>query len=144
MELFTAVRNYGLTFLVFVVFQSPLSAAITTELAPSTPSPSRLGTVISWRANSTDINTGSLLYRFSAGSASGNLQIVKDFSSSNQFDWTTIDSEGLYVIQVDVFNPATGEIATASSPYEMLPIADQDPVISSTVNPLVFIYSAPP
>lgn len=144
MELFTAVRNCGLPFLFFVVFQSPSLAAITTELAPSTPSPSRLGNVISWRANSNDINAGSLLYRFSAGPANGNLRVVKDFSSSNQFDWTTIDSEGLYVIQVDVLNQATGEIATASSPYDMLPIAGQDPVISATENPLVFIYSAPP
>jgi len=144
MERFTAVRNYGLTLLVFLLLQSPSLAAITTELAPSAPSPSTLGTVISWKANSNDVNAGPLLYRFSAASARGSLQVVKDFSSSNQFDWTTIDSEGLYIIQVDVFNRATGEIATASSPYEMLPLAGQDPVISPTVNPLVFIYSAPP
>src|SRR2546427_6489995 len=144
MQRFTAVQNCGLTFLFFLVFQSPSLAGITTELVPSTPSPSRLGTVISWGANSNDSSAGTLLYRFSAGPAGGNLQVVKDFSSSNHFDWTTIDSEGLYVIQVDVLNQATAEIATDTSAYEMLPIADQNPVISTTANPLVVIYSAPP
>src|SRR6058998_3604800 len=100
MELFTVVRNCVLTLLFLCVFQWTSLAAITTELAPSTPSPSRLGTAISWQANSNDTNAGSLLYRFSAGPLSGNLRVVKDFSSSNQFDWTTIDSEGLYIIQV--------------------------------------------
>ena len=144
MELFTAVRNCCLTFLSVFLFQSLSLAAISTELTPLTPSPARLGIVISWRATSNDTNAGSLLYRFSAGPAEGNLQVVKDFSSSNQFDWTTIDSEGLYVIQVDVLNQTTGEMATASSAYEMLPIAGENPVITETANPLVFIYSAPP
>src|SRR5437879_13721783 len=140
MELFTAVRNFGLPFLFFVVFQSPSLAAITTELAPSTPSPSRLGNVISWRANSNDINAGSLLYRFSAGPANGNLRVVKDFSSSNQFDWTTIDSEGLYVIQVDVLNQARGEIASASLPYDMLLITGHVPILDRTDERLVTCY----
>src|SRR6266705_5052334 len=105
MEFCTAVWNCGrLIFLFLFVFRLPSLAAIAMELAPLTPSPSKLGTVIRWRANSNDINAGSLLYRFSAGPAGGSLQVVKDFSSSNELDWTTIDSEGLYVIQLDVLN----------------------------------------
>jgi hypothetical protein len=103
-----------------------------------------IGTVVNWTANATDINAGALWYRFSAGSMNGNMQVVKDFSPSNKLDWTTIDSDGLFTIQVDVLNQATGEIASASSSYEMLAIAGQIPVITPTENPLVFIYSAPP
>jgi hypothetical protein len=103
-----------------------------------------IGTVVSWTANATDINAGALWYRFSAGSVNGNMQVVKDFSPSNKLDWTTIDYDGLFTIQVDVLNQATREIASASSSYEMLPIAGQNPVVTPTENPLVFIYSAPP
>src|SRR5436853_5748886 len=105
---FKAVRNcwFMLLFLL-VAFESSSMAAITMDLKPSVPSPSAVGTVVSWTANATDVNTGSLLYRFSTGPANGNIQVVKDFSPSNKLDWTIIDSDGVYVIQVDVLNQTT-------------------------------------
>ena len=142
MKIGKSVRN-GWFSVIFplVAFAMPSMAA--TELQPSVPSPSPVGTVVTWKANVTDVNPGSFWYRFSAGPQKGNIQIVKDFSPSNTLDWTTIDSDGVYIIQVDVLNRTTGEINYASSSYEMLPLAAQSPVITPTANPLVFIYSAP-
>ena len=144
MKFFRVVRNSSLTLLFLMALESSSRAAIVTDLRPSETSPSPLGTVVRWTANATDNNSGSLWYRFSAGPAGGDVQVIKDFSSSNRVDWTTIDSEGTYVIQVDIRNQSTGEVSSVSSPYELLPLAGQGPVISPTQNPLVFIYSAPP
>jgi hypothetical protein len=145
MRLFKPIATcwFALLFLL-VAFEPPSEAAITLELLPSSPSPATLGTLISWTVHAKDTSAGVLLYRFKAGPANGNVRVVRDFSSSSGFDWTTIDSEGNYMFEVDVKNNLTGEIAYASSSYEMLPLADANPVISGTQNPLVFIYSALP
>src|SRR5215471_11385103 len=139
MEISRLVRNCWLTLLfLFVAFASPSMAAITTALEPSVTSPAAVGTVITWTANATDVNAGSLLYRFSAGPVGRNVQIVKDFSPSNTLDWTTIDSDGVYVIEVAVLNQATGEITYSSSSFELRPLATDNPVVTPTANPLVF------
>ena len=137
-------RSFLTLVFLLAAFGSPSQAAITADLTPSTPSPSTVGTVVSWTVNATDTNTGSLWYRFRIGPAKGNLKVVRDFSASSELDWTTINPDGVYVIEVAVKNQSTGETVYVASPYEMLPIAGQDPVISWTQNPLVFIYSAPP
>jgi hypothetical protein len=145
MRLFKLIGTCWFTFVfLFVAFEPSLQAAITMELIPSSPSPATLGTVITWTVNATDTRAGTLWYRFKAGPVHGNVKIVKDFSASNGFDWTTIDSEGIYIIAAEVKNNSTGEIAYASSAYEMLPLVDANVMISGTQNPLVFIYSAPP
>jgi hypothetical protein len=145
MQLFKVIATCWVTLLFLsVAFEPSLQAAITMELVPSNPSPATLGTVITWTVNAEDTNAGTLWYRFKAGPADGNVRVVRDFSASSGFDWATIDSEGTYLIEVEVRNNLTGEIAYAISSYEMLPLADANPVISGTENPLVFIYSALP
>src|SRR5262245_32238732 len=95
--------------LVGIAFALPLQAAITIELKPSQPSPSTIGKVITWTVNAVDTNPGSLWYRFSARRLDKDFSVLKDFSQSNPLDWTTIDSDGVYVIQASVVNQATGE-----------------------------------
>src|SRR5215467_14048101 len=109
------IRNscFSLIFLV-IVLESSSQAAITMELVPSSPSPATLGTVVTWTVNAKDTMAGTLLYRFKAGPANGIVRVVRDFSASSGFDWTTTDSEGDYIIEVEVKNNVTGEIAYAS------------------------------
>src|SRR5215467_6376660 len=86
------------------LFEGASEAAINTELVPSTPSPAPLGTTVTWTAKVIDTDVGDLWYRFSVRPTNGNAKVVRDFSSSNSFDWTMIESEGVYVIAVEVRN----------------------------------------
>jgi hypothetical protein len=70
--------------------------------------------------------------------------MIRDFGPLSQLDWTTIDGEGVYIIEAAIRNQSTGETIYTSVPYEMdSRLVDDNPVISPTANPLVFLYSAP-
>src|ERR1051326_5304679 len=139
-----AVRGF-LPFVFMFGLVLPLRAAITPVLTPSMPSPSVVGAVVTWTVQATDTNPGPFWYRFRASPVNGDFKMVRDFGPSNTLDWTTIESDGIYVIEAAVRNQVTGEIAYTSAPYEMRSrVIGQTPIVSPTANSLVFIYSAPP
>ncbi|HVO69547.1 MAG TPA: hypothetical protein VMT24_05850, partial [Aggregatilineaceae bacterium] len=71
--------------------------------------------------------------------------IIRDYEPYNTLDWTASDHEGTYEVELSVRNVDTGETALTSALFEMTSrITADTPVISSTSNPLVFLYSAPP
>jgi len=94
-----------------------------------------------------------LWYRFrSAGqtpnarrTASTIYQTIVDYGPNNSLDWTEMDHEGTYAIEASVEDTTSGETATALVPFTFTArvTASGTPVISSTANPLVFLYSAP-
>lgn len=71
-------------------------------------------------------------------------QTARDYSASNQWNWTPAESEGLYEVEVSARNRITGSIASATMPVTVLPRATTTPVVTATAHPLVALYSAPP
>ena len=122
-----------------------LDASITAQITPSQVSRALLGTVVTWTVVASDTQPGVLWYRFRARPMGGNFHAMKDYSPSNTMEWTETDSEGLYVVEASIRNFDTGETVFASATYEMdSRLVNNQPVISPTNHPLVFLYSAPP
>jgi hypothetical protein len=126
-----------------------MSVSLTSTVASPVP----LGKLIRFTATAVAPDPGTLSYRFRtrwAGERTGRRQIelplrtVVDFGPDTTFDWTTIDREGPYEIEASVKNNATGEVASASLPVTLMPLAKDSAAVTPTANPLVFIYSAPP
>jgi arylsulfate sulfotransferase len=70
--------------------------------------------------------------------------VVRDFSPEATLDWAAIQHEGRYEIEAAVRDMNTGATGITTAWYEVTPRAAGGPVITSTQNPLVFLYSAPP
>lgn len=118
--------------------------AMSVALDPSMPAPAFVGTVVTWTATVSDINSGTLWYRFRAHAVGQDFHMVKDYGPDNTLDWTEIDHEGLYQIETAVRNTSTGETATATAYFEIQSLVQGgQPVITPTPHPLVFLYSAP-
>jgi len=67
-----------------------------------------------------------------------------DYGPNSSLDWTTIEREGTYEIEVTARSGDGAQAASASVLMAMTTLATKDaPVITPTANPLVFIYSAP-
>src|SRR5262245_43653130 len=118
-------------------------AAIRVTLAPSVPSPAPVGYMVTWTAES-DATSATLWYRFRTRLAGGEFATIRDFSPVDSLDWTASEREGIYEVEVSVQNKNTGETAQTLLPFEFWSqVTEGAPVINSTVNPLVFLYSAP-
>lgn len=118
-----------------------------TSLTPSSAAPQPIGTVITWTAAATDTDAGTLAYRFSRKTpGAGAALIVRDFHPSNTFQWTPLETEGGYTIQVTVENLVTKKAGTLVARFQVTPIATAatGPVVTRTAHPLVALYSAPP
>jgi arylsulfate sulfotransferase len=122
----------------------PVTTPMTVTLTPSLTSPSPVGTVVTWTAAAQGPPPGTLWYRFRAGRAGGELRVVRDYGPLAALDWTAIDDEGAYQVEVSVRSLASGESAATTADYQLTSrVVDGQPVISTTANPLVFLYSAP-
>ena len=145
----------------------PLPAQMSVTINPSVTLPAPVGTPITWSATVTGANPGTLWYRF--GVREGNVGVgrahthpqrfagpfrfstdpgfrtIVDYGPNSSLDWSSIDGEGTYAIEVSVRNTATGETAQSDIQFELTSRATGGtPVISPTGHPLVFLYSAGP
>jgi hypothetical protein len=133
-----------------MVCSAALHAQISVTLTASQPSPVRLGTVITWTASASGQNTsgqsiGTPTYRFRARLAGGDFQTIVDYGPSSSLNWTTIQREGTYEVEVSAMSADGTQTAATSAMVVMTSLVSGDmPVITPTANPLVFIYSAPP
>ncbi len=138
-----------------VALGAPVSAwSMTVSLTASATSPQPLGTPVTWTANVSGADAGTLWYRYRTSYAgistrgrtvSFGYGAVVDFGPNRSFTWSTIQREGPYEIEVTVRNLATGESATAASRFQLTSLVTGDQaVLTPTANPLVYIYSAPP
>ncbi|HEY7338725.1 MAG TPA: aryl-sulfate sulfotransferase [Bryobacteraceae bacterium] len=122
-----------------------LPAQISVSLTPSHRSPVALGTVITWTASASGPNIGIPTYRFRARAAGEDFHTVVDYGPNASLDWTTIDREGSYEIEVTARSGDATQAMAASAVMVMTSLAGGNgPEITATANPLVFIYSAPP
>ena len=124
-------------------FAALVPAAVPVSLTPSVASPSPVGMVVTWSANSSA--PGTLWYRFRTRPAWDGFTMVRDYGPDNILLWTASEHEGWYEIEVSVQNRETGETGLATIMYQVTPrVSGSSPVISSTAIPVVFLYSAPP
>ncbi len=119
-------------------------ATFSVVLTPSVPAPVSVGTVVTWSAEPSD-STSSISYRFRAARAGSDLHVIRDYSPLSSLAWTASQYEGIYDVEVSARNNLTGEVAVDSVSYRINPVVTGNtPVLSPTLNPLVFLYSAPP
>ncbi len=111
-------------------------------LAPSVAAPAPVGTLVGFTAIVSG-GTGSLSYRFRIARPDLPFRVIRDFSPSNQLNWTASRAEGTYQIEVTARDNNTQSTAVSTLSYPFIPaVTGSDPVISPTANPLVFLYSA--
>ncbi len=123
----------------------PLQAlsAIHVQLTPSVASPQAVGTPVVWTATATDMNAGTLNYRYTVKFGNASL-IAKDFNRVNTFDWFASVWAGNYEVQVTVRNYSTQESAQMTVPYRLTPrVSGGASTASATSHPLVALFSAP-
>jgi arylsulfate sulfotransferase len=134
-----------LSILLLVAGTTQSFAAMSVSLSPSIASPAPVGRIVTWNTTVSNAASGTLWYRFRVRSVNADFQTVRDYGPLSSLDWTASDHEGSYEIEVSVRNQDTGDSAVASVVYQMISrIIGNQPVISPTANPLVFLYSAPP
>lgn len=123
----------------------PLAASITVSLSADRPQPQPVGTTINWTAAISPQGQNAIWYRFAVIDSSGNRYIAKDYSPDPTFAWTPSEQEDLYEIEATAMDTISGETAQSIAAFTVVPaVIDGNAVISSTNNPLVALYSAPP
>src|ERR1044071_7418952 len=103
----------------FVLNEGRAQANVLVQLSPSFSPPQPVGTTITWTASASDTNSGTLEYQFSVQSPGGGFAVVRDFSTSDSFEWTPSEHEGDYNIRVKVRNDDTLELAQLSASYSV-------------------------
>jgi len=132
----------GLVNLLLTGLGAAFSLAAQVSLLPSVPSPQPVGTAVLWKATANGL-TGTPLYRFStrpAGSTAWN--VIRDYSPATTLPWSVLQ-EGSYDISVQV-EGGSKKFQTVSSFQFISRVTAGVPVVASTHNPLVALYSAPP
>jgi arylsulfate sulfotransferase len=120
-------------------------AAMSVSLSPSATSPASVGTVITWMSVVSGAPSLNLWYRFRVKPPNRGFQMIRDYGPNNTLGWTASEYEGSYRIEVAVRNMDTGDSAVATADYTMISrVTANTPVINSTANPMVYLYSAPP
>ncbi|MBV9760199.1 MAG: aryl-sulfate sulfotransferase [Acidobacteriaceae bacterium] len=128
----------------FFLFLHLAAANVTLTLTPSVNT-APVGATVTWTALASDSTNSSatFTYQFSAGTSASNLQVLRDYSSVNQFPWTESNSEGAYDIQV-IAQESSGTSATTSQTFVITSrVTGSTPVVNSTAHPLVALFSAP-
>jgi len=133
---------------------SPVFATVQiTQFAMSKTSPQTIGTSIIFVGEATDSNPGPLTFQFNVAPPGGSLALVKDFNVgvlssgvwySQGFNWFPTGIEGTYQIQVVAKDFTSGESTSQTISYTINPlVTGSTPVVVSTANTLVALFSAP-
>jgi len=140
--------------------QTGLSISLSSSLMP----PVAVGTVVTWTAGAIGSKAGNVWYRFRVRELASSLAtcrsggvliarkcvdaaytMVQDFGPWNAIGWTASEHEGNYEIEASARDNDTGSIA---STHVVFPFTPRDtgggPVINTTANPLVYLYTAAP
>jgi len=90
---------------------------------------------VKWTAKASDANKDPILYRFwLKGSSTGNVwEVVQDWSTKNEWTWTSSGSDGAYTVYVYArdgkHNPATSYDSALGAPYQLTP--NQPPTLTA-------------
>lgn len=107
-----------------------------------------IGSTITVSASASDpSNSGATFtYQFNVlPPGISNYSLIRDYSPTNSFPFTTTGSEGEYTIQVIALE-SNGASASGTTQLTFNPVATSStgPVVSATAHPLVAMYSLPP
>lgn len=123
---------------------------VVTSLTPSPVGAHPVGTTITWTAAASDADSGALWYRFSVGPHNGTLRVAKDYSPSTSFEWTPVQNEGQFDIEVSAENSVTknksGTCLAGNACIQAYTVTSRvsgAPLVTATRNSLVALYSAP-
>ncbi|HEY3742710.1 MAG TPA: aryl-sulfate sulfotransferase [Bryobacteraceae bacterium] len=119
-------------------------SAMSVSLTPSIDSPAPLGTTVTWTAAVDSPLPGTLVYAFRVRPLNQAFKTIVDYGPSATLNWTTIQHEGYYEMEVSVRNNSTSEVVTTAAVFEFSSlVANGAPSVSRADNPLVYIFSAP-
>ena len=111
------------------------------ELVSDLPSGQSVGTLITW--NITGGAGMSVGYRLIIKPPAEPARVVYDFSARNSFEWAPIE-DGDYLVRAVVRDLDSGMVTFLSPTlFQITPIANVVPIVSSVSHPLVALYSAP-
>jgi arylsulfate sulfotransferase len=103
-----------------------------------------VGASITWFADAGASTTDNLWYRYRLTGPDGVQHMVRDFGPDPNLDWTTIEGEGWYQMELTVRDLDSGEIDVETAAIQFQPLVTGDsPVVTPTIYPLVMLYSAP-
>jgi arylsulfate sulfotransferase len=140
-------REYTFTGIVFAVIcaTNTLQAALPVTLEQSIASPAPVGTVVRWNAFADAGDSATIWYRFRSREVGSDFHTIVDYGPHNYLDWTEMDHEGTYEIEVVAWNKTTGETSGGLARFTMTSRLDGSgsAILSPTQHPLVFLYSAP-
>jgi hypothetical protein len=127
-------------------FAAPLQAGLSVTLTASLDSPAPLGSLVHFSSQVSGNDDAPVWYRFRWREVGSSFKVIVDYGPNSGLDWTTIDHEGSYQIEVSAQNKESVETSVAIANIDMTSrvVDSQTPVISPTANSLVFLYSAPP
>jgi arylsulfate sulfotransferase len=129
-----------------ISLSSSAMATPVVHLTASVPSPQKLGTAVTLTASATDMDAGTVSYRFEVGSANSmKLSIIRDYSVATTFAYALTLHEGEYQFEVVARNNKTQQTAIAAiTPFQFTSlVSGPTPVVTTTANPLVALFSAP-
>jgi arylsulfate sulfotransferase len=119
----------------------PLLAKASPTLNSNLPSGQPVGTSIQW---STTYQAG-MVYQYSVAYGTRQFYVLRDAYASPTFSWTPLQ-EGPYTVRVIISaSNYQGATQTIMAPFQIVTrVTAGKPVVSTTNNPLVALYSAPP
>jgi len=130
-----------------VALPSPAQIAVSLTSSSTTAA---VGIPVTWSpqidtsALSADADTGPFLYRYRIRRVGQDFHMLRDFGPKTDLTWAASEHEGTYEIELTVRDSSTGASVSRKSLFQVTPVATGTPVLTSTSNPLVFLYSAPP
>jgi arylsulfate sulfotransferase len=121
-----------------------LATALSVRLDPPPASSVRVGEQVILQA--IPETGGDAQYQFSVTPPSASSYVLRDFTRNvDHVEWTPL-TEGWHVLRVVAVDASTGEAAPAETGIQVTSRIgpDNQPVLTPTTHPLVFLYSAPP
>jgi len=124
---------------------APLAAGISMTVTTSRRSPAFVGERVKLEAFVSGAGEDVVWYRYRVRRMGEEPSTIVDFGPFSYLEWTAAEREGLYEIEVTALHKRTGESVASIVPFQMQSrVKGDEPVLNSTGNPLVFLYSAPP
>src|SRR5262245_61383595 len=113
-------------------------------LAPSEPAPQLVGERVTWTATAVDVGANPV-YQFRAAPQGGAFHVVRDFGPADNFTWTPMQ-EGTYDIEVSAKDSYQATETTSAVVADAVSsrLTESQAVVTSTLHPLVALYSVPP
>ena len=130
-------------FIALAALSPSYSMSVSLQSTPGNTAP--IGTLVKWEAAAADTASARVSWRFRARApGTTDWLTIIDFSPRNTFDWVPVVSEGVWDIEATARDHGTGELAQATASFAVVPaVTDGTPVLTSTSNELVYVYSAP-